>query len=230
MAAALDLDNLPTPVPAWLRRTGIDDVQRDLQIAVDRWVVDPLKASHDEDAWHSALVDVFPRWLGLRLELVRAGIAVFGLDELEEAIASLDRLPLTLLPEPAHGAARFAVDHLRWLGLRGLAAARAGIEPDSRVFGRLIDQVAVVELCWLTLIGPRRPCAQAAEAAAWEAYCRTRLLSQLVIEAGFGEADLPVESADEATERGRALIARLAGLWSPADTDAVVPAFSPGPA
>lgn len=228
MSAALDLDNLPTPVPAWLRRTGIDDVQRDLQIAVDRWVVDPLKASNDEDAWHAALVDVFPRWLELRVEFAKAGIDALGLEALEEAVASLDMLPLTLLPEPAHGAAMFAVDHVRWLAVRSIAAIRAGTSLDVRSSRRLVHQLAVVELCWLTLIGPRRPQARVAEAAAWEAYSRTRQLALLSIEVGFGEVDLPTESAEEATERGHALIARLADLWSATDTEAGTFANSPG--
>lgn len=137
--------------------------------SIDELVVAPLKAAPDDVAWASTPDRVLATWGGLRIALAQAGIQALGVETIEEAARQVADLPLTLLPEPAHGAAVYAIDLLAWLGEQTLAAVRRRAPLDIDALQAIVQDVAVIELCWLTLIGTDRPAVSVAEAAAWEA-------------------------------------------------------------
>jgi hypothetical protein len=222
MAAAIDLQCLETPVPAWLHR-GQEGGSVEEQLSdIDELVVEPLKKAVDDDAWHQVLVRVTPAWLELRLALGQASVNALGMEALVDAVALASALPLTLLPTPAYGAARYAVELLVWLSrsVFGAAASRPYVG-DVYALHELVKEIAVMELCWLTLLGPERPNAQVAEAAAWEAYSRARPLGVIVRDVGLEFEGYPTETPEEAVERGLAQLERLSSGWTSAYTDAV---------
>ena len=218
---ALALDTLKTPIPAWLHADEATGGVHALVRSIDELVVDPLKAARDDVAWADTLDRVLPTWAGLRVALAQGGIQALGVETLEAATREVAELPLTLLPEPAHGAAVFAIDLLVWLGEQTLAAVRRRAPLDLEALQAVVQDVAVIELCWLTLVGPKRPVAVVAEAAAWEAYSRARPLGPLVRRIGLDLAGCPTETPDEAVARGLAQVALVSTLWTSADTAAV---------
>lgn len=189
--------------------------------SIDELVVHPLKAARDEVAWNDQLEAVLATWAGLRVALAEAGIRELGPLTIEEAARQVADLPLTLLPEPAHGAAVFSIDLLAWLAEQTFAAIRRRAPLDIDALQACIHDVAMVELCWLTLVGDERPVPAVAEAAAWEAYSRARPLRALLLRVGFAREGMPTETADEASERGLAMLERVSGAWTDGDRAAV---------
>lgn len=188
-----------------------------------------MKSAPDDVAWSQTVERVLPTWLGLRVALAREGVAALGLDTLEQAIGAVADLPLTLLPEPAHGAAVYAVDVLAWLASQAIGAPRRGARIDVEALDVVLHDLAVIELCWLTLVGAPRPGAAVAEAASWEAYSRTRPLRAALVRIGLDTASMPVESPDEAVSRGLALLDGVATGWTDEDRRAVAEARLPEP-
>lgn len=187
-------------------------------------VVRPLKAAGDDDAWAGALGEVLPHWLRLRISLVGTVIELEGeqaLDGLEGAASQVQDVPLTLLPEPAHGAARYSIAMLGAICEAVFAAARRRKQVDWKLVEALVEDIAVIELAWFTIAGEDRPRAAVAEAAAWEAYSRARPLRTWLVRAGLDAAVLPREDADEARARGAAMLTRVARGWSDAEEEAV---------
>ncbi len=189
--------------------------------SIDELVVGPLKSARDDVEWAESVERVLPTWAGLRVALAQAGVQALGVETLEQATREIADLPLTLLPEPAHGAAVYAIDMLVWLAEQTLAAVRRRAPLDVDALQEVIHDVAVIELCWLTLVGQPRPAASVAEAAAWEAYSRARPLGPLLRRVGLDETDMPVETPDEAAARGLALLGAVATGWTDADRAAV---------
>lgn len=218
---ALAIDSLKTPLPAWLHADEATGGVQALVRSIDALVVEPLKTARDDVMWAEALDRALPTWMGLRVALAQAGIQALGVETLEAASREVADLPLTLLPEPAHGAAVYAIDLLAWLGEQTLAAVRRRERFDVVALQSLIEDVAVIELCWLTLVGPERPAPVVAEAAAWDAYSRARPLRSRLRRIGFDPAGLPVETPDEAVARGVALVDAVASGWTDADREAV---------
>lgn len=193
-------------------------------------VVRPLKEASDDLAWADALDEVLDHWVRLRLALVTAMLELEGeaiLDRLEEAVELIDDIPLTLLPEPAHGAARHAIAMLAGTCEATLAASRRRKHVDWALVEALIGDIAVVELAWLTMAGPDRPQASVAEAAAWEGYSRVRPLRAWLVRAGLDASALPREGAVEAQERAAALLLRVSTGWSDEEQAAVAGARLP---
>ncbi|MCB9666494.1 MAG: hypothetical protein H6732_20455 [Alphaproteobacteria bacterium] len=184
---------------------------------MDQLVVVPLQAAPDDVAWAATLDRVRSTWTGLRVALAQAGVGVAAAGAGEPL-----PLPFVALQEPAHGAAAHAVELLRWLGEQGASAARGQqASRDAEVLRQVVDDVAVIELCWLTLVGPRPPAACVADAAAWEAYSRARSAEPGLRSLGFDPSGMPRESADEAAARGLALLDAVAAGWTDEDRRAV---------
>jgi len=193
-------------------------------------VVGPLKAARDDVEWSDALESVLEPWLHLRLALVVASIELEGegvLDEFEEAVNKIDEVPLTLLPEPAHGAARYAIAMLGSVGAGLIAATRRRKKLDFGLLEALLEEIAVIELAWLTIAGSDRPAALVAEAAAWEAYSRVRPLRVSLIHVGLDATLLPVEEPSDAMARAEELLGRVARGWTPEERAAVEQARMP---
>jgi hypothetical protein len=220
-ATALAIDSLMTPIPAWMNADDAQAGVRSLVRSTDELVVGPLKAAGDDVEWAETLDRVLPTWAGLRIALAQAGIQALGVETLEAAAREVAELPLTLLPEPAHGAAVYAIDLLVWLGEQTLAAVRRRAALDVEAVQAVVQDVAVIELCWLTLVRSRRPAAVVAEAAAREAYSRARPLGPLIRRIGLDLAGFPAETRDEAVSRGLAQVALVSSLCTSADTVAI---------
>ena len=200
-----------------------------LEVIFER-VVRPLKEAGDDLEWADALDEVLDHWIRLRLSLVTAMLELEGeaiLDRIEEAVDLIDEIPLTLLPEPAHGAARHAIAMLAGTCEATLAAARRRKNVDWALVEALIGDIAVVELAWLTMAGPDRPRASVAEAAAWEGYSRVRPLRAWLVRAGLDASALPKEDPVEARERAAALLRRVSTGWSDEEQAAVAGARLP---
>ena len=189
--------------------------------SIDELVVAPLKAAPDDVAWAATLDRVLATWGGLRVALAQASIQPLGVETIEEATRQVADLPLTLLPELAHGAAVYAIDLLAWLGDQTLAAVRRRAPLDVDALQAIVQDVAVIELCWLTLVGADRPAVSVAETSAWEAYSRARSVGPSLRKLGLDLADIPRETADEAAARGLALLNAVATGWTDADRRAV---------
>jgi hypothetical protein len=213
---------LKTPLAAWL-----DGGSKSLSQAVEERVILPLKQAEDELAWTERMEEVVGPWMELRIVLTAAAIRGFGPQKFESASRAIADLPLTLLPEPAHGAALFSLEVVAWLIARTFAALRGGAPIDADVLAACVHDLAVIELCWFTLIGPERPVPSVAEAAAWEAYSRALPLRALLLRVGVPRDGMPVETPEEATARGLALLERVSSSWTDADTAAVEAARLP---
>jgi hypothetical protein len=218
---ALVIDTLKTPVPAWLHASEASGGVPALVRSIDALVVTPLKAALDDVAWAATLDRVLADWGGLRVALAKAGGEALGVHTIEGATRQGADLPRTLLPEPAHGAAVYAIDLLAWLGEQTLPAVPQRVPPHVEANQSIVQDVAVIELCWLTLVGADRPRMSVAEAAAWEAYSRARSVGASLRTLGLDWADMPRETAGEAAARGLSLLNAVATGWTHADLRAV---------
>lgn len=214
---ALANDALRTPLLACVEPDHAPAALWPLLEVIDERVVRPLKQARDDLEWADALDEVLDHWIRLRLSFVTAMLELEGeaiLDRFEEAVGVMDEIPLTLLPEPAHGAARHAIAVLAGTCEATLAAVRRKKHVDWALVEALIGDIAVVELAWLTLAGPVRPRASVAEAAAWEGYSRARPLRAWLLRAGLDASALPKEEPTEARARAAALLGRVSSGWS----------------
>jgi hypothetical protein len=223
-------DALRTPLPACVQRDLAPAALRPLLELIDERVVRPLKEARDDLEWAEALDEVLDHWTRLRLSLVTAMVELEGesfLDRFEEAVGLIEEIPLTLLPEPAHGAARHVIAMLAGTCEAAIAAARRRRHVDCAFAETLVGDIAVIELAWLTLAGPDRPRASVAEAAAWEGYSRARPLRAWLVRAGFDVSSLPKEEPADAQARAAALLRRVSSGWSDEEQAAVAGARLP---
>lgn len=204
-----------------------DDIPAPLQpllAAVWERVIRPLKGAEDDEAWAATLEEVLEPWLRIRLAITSTLIELEGeiaFAMLDDTARAIDETPLTLLPAPAHGAAYFATTVLSGIPRAIASTVRRRGTLDVERLERLIEDIAIIELAWLTIAGPERPRASVAEAAAWEAYSRVRPLRASLARAGLDSSELPTETPDDAAERARAMLARLARGWTDAEQSAI---------
>lgn len=200
----MELDDLPGPL-------------RPLVVTAWERVILPLKNASDEESWADTLDEVLEAWLRLRMAINATRVELDGesvLATVDEIAAQIDEIPLTLLPAPAHGAARYATSMLGGIARAVASAARRRSALDVERLQNLVETIAIIELAWFTLAGPERPRAAVAEAAAWEAYSRVRPLRALLARAGLDAAELPAEEPADAVERARAMLARVSRGWT----------------
>ena len=130
---------------------------------------------------------------------------------MQEAAAA----PLTLLPEPSAGAARYALRLLFWISEQILQMARHQRIPDPKALEGLVEEIAVIELCWLTLLQEEPPPPAVAEEAAWEAYSRARALRRRLPFVGLNPDKTPREEPHQAGLRAAHMVDRMAAAWVP---------------
>lgn len=224
MAHAFADSGLRSPLAACMDPAGAPEFLRPLFEFMDATVVRPLKSAEDDVAWADALDRVLPTWRTLRLTLASAIVAqgaqewLAHLEALPEAVAEL---PLTLLPATEHGAAWYAIELLVATSAQALAAVRTRRQLDHVLLEALLEDIAVIELAWLTLAGADRPHPSVAAAAAWEAYSRARPLRGMLVRAGFDTYSLPTETPDEARERATGMLDRLSGGFSETERNGI---------
>lgn len=201
--------SLRSPVLYWTEVSAPSGPVRDLVERIKGEILAPMLASQDEVEWVEQMEARHEDWLRLRLELVLSVLPELELGEVEALNEEATQLPITLLPATAYVAARYAIELMAWLSNRLIRAATRRAPVDLRRMKELIEVMATVELCWLTLLGNPRPIPEVAEAAAWEAYSYTRPLAELMLSLGLDTRDMPAESPDEAVVRAEAMLKRL---------------------
>jgi hypothetical protein len=229
-ASALAVDVLRSPLAAYVDGSTVPQSLRPFADAIETKVVAPLKSARDDSDWADALDAALPTWLRLRLAFTVALLEVEGsdwIDTLEQAARSAPDVPLTLLPQPDYGAARFAIEMLAATSAQTLAAVRAGRRLDLPLLEALVEDIAIIELAWMTLAGSQRPAPAVASAAAWEAYSRVRPLRGLLARVGLDPQRLPHEQPGEAAERALAMLRRVSGGWTDVERAAVATARLP---
>lgn len=181
-------------------------------------LVAPLKDAQTSEAWRAVYARSLPQWRKLRLAVSRDALLRAELElDAPRARAQLDKLqgqaaqaPLTPLREPAGGAAQYARDLLFWVSESAHQAARQGVPLDGGQFSLIEEDIAGIELCWLTLLRGEPPRPAVAEEAAWVAYARARHLRHLLPQLGFSLHSLPQENPHQAHLRAAAMIDRMA--------------------
>lgn len=215
---------LRTPLPALVETSDVPAPLQPLLAAMETHIVHPLKTAKDDEAWAETLDTVLQTWLRIRLAITTTlieleGEAFFAM--LDDTARPIEETPLTLLPAPAHSAARFATITLSGIQRAMASALRRRRELNVELLEHLVEDIAIIELAWLTIAGPERPRASVAEAAAWEAYSRVRPLRASLSGAGLDTAELPTETPNDAAERAMAMLARLAHDWTDAEQAAL---------
>lgn len=158
-------------------------------------IIDPLQNAETVEAWRDQYRQSLPRW---ETRWQAHALANLGDDD--------DRLC-----EPAAGAARFAQQMLLWLREETLQAARRGSPLlDESQFASIEEDIAGIELCWLTLLRVVPPPPAVAEEAAWVAYARARHLRWRLLDLGLERHRIPREDPEQAGLRARAMLERLA--------------------
>lgn len=179
---------------------------------LEQLVLQPLKASPDPDTWLGRLKQLLPEWRRLR-----AFGSVLLLHELgsRQEITHLNeearRIPLTLLEEPAAGAAVFARDVLLWLSHESLHHDWQNV--GVYALEELVQRIMVIELCWFTLLRVAPPQGEVAREAAWEAYARARRIRVLAPSLGLNTDTFPAEDPLQAGLRAKEMVRRLAAAW-----------------
>ncbi len=186
------------------------DEARELVALVEKQVIHPLKSSPDPDTWAARFQEVQPRWLKLR-QLAGALVFCPGAElTLEDVVKDAAAAPLTLLVEPAAGAARYALRLLFWISEEILHMVRNQRAPDIEALALLVGEIAAIELCWLTMLQEAPPPSAVAEEAAWEAYSRARALRRQLRFVGLDPRKTPREDPHQAGLRAAHMIDRMA--------------------
>jgi hypothetical protein len=113
--------------------------------------IDPLRRCETPEQWFTTVEELLPDWMDARLQ---TAAAVLGLDGtmLVEATNAYRVQPLTLLEATASGAAYFARDTAATLTEFVLDASSHDLEKLGRGFPLFHEHLAVLELCWFTLV------------------------------------------------------------------------------
>ena len=218
MVTPTALSELRSPLFHWSAHRE-DSPLASLFESIDQLVVAPLRSAGDEAVWGERLEACRSTWWGLRIAVGQAAAQEGLLEPLLEAGASAATLPAPSQPaEPARGAFAYAMRLLSWVGGEALSAAVHKRRLDPDLLRVIAEELAVIELCWLTLLVEDDLHPGVAEAAAWEAYSRARSIRGQLLAAGFVD-EPPLEVHERAAERARALVARLSTGWTEDERD-----------
>lgn len=223
IAPVYTLTTVQTPLVCWPEPDQAPHELKALFASIESLVVHPLKRCSSEEDWADTIEAVLPVWTGLRIALTQALLDHHDVSRLDEVVEyDAAQAPLVLLPEPASGAVRYAIRVLVAAITASAGDERHRPPADLDYLATLVESVAIIELCWLSLMGQPVPAREVAEAAAWEAYAQARPLREDLMGLGLDARLLPAEVPEDASARALCMLDRVCGGWTPAERAAVM--------